>query len=36
MKRDIDKLYYRLKDGRMSRREMNAILAAGGFAVAAT
>ena len=36
MKRDIDKLYYRLKDGRMSRREMNAILAAGGFAIAAT
>jgi len=36
MKLDIDKLYYRLKDGRMSRREINTILAAGGFSVAAT
>ena len=34
MRRGLDKLYYRLKDGELSRREMHAILAAGGFAYA--
>jgi len=34
MLRNLDKLYYRLKDGKMSRREMNALLAAGGFSMA--
>jgi spermidine/putrescine transport system substrate-binding protein len=35
MRRGLDKLYYRLKDGELSRREMHAILAAGGFTFAA-
>jgi len=35
MRRGLDKLYYRLKDGELSRREMHAILAAGGFSLAA-
>ena len=35
MRRGLDKLYYRLKDGELSRREMHAILAAGGFSFAA-
>jgi len=36
MKRDLDKLYHKLSDGKMSRREMHAVLAAGGFSVAMT
>ena len=35
MRRGLDKLYYRLKDGALSRREMHAVLAAGGFSLAA-
>jgi len=35
MRRGLDKLYYRLKAGELSRREMHAILAAGGFSLAA-
>ena len=34
MKRDLDKLYHRLSDGKLSRREMHGILGAGGFALA--